>query len=172
MQIIYQDINNIKPYKNNPRFNKESAKLVAESIKQFGFKVPIIVDNKNEIIAGHTRLEASKLLGIKKIPTIIANDLNEEKIKAFRLADNKVSEFAIWDKEKLEEEINKIKDINLELLGFINEEAQVDWDSVEEISDENYEEPEHEKMECPYCHHIDRKIHFKKTKILDMSDII
>lgn len=172
MQIVYYDIKKLKPYKNNPRYNKESIKLVAESIKQFGFKIPIIADDKFEIIAGHTRLEASKLLGLKKVPVIVASDLNEEQVKAFRLADNKVAEMALWDKEKLEEELKNIKNINTELLGFINNEEEIDWDSIEEISEENYEEPEHKMIECPYCNHIDKANHFKKNKILSMSDVL
>lgn len=172
MQIIYYEVDKLKPYKNNPRFNKEAIKLVAESIKEFGFKIPIIVDNNLEIIAGHTRLEASKYLGLKKVPVIIASDLNEEQVKAFRLADNKVAEIAKWDKEKLENEIKNIKDINLELLGFIQEEVEIDWDSVEDLDEDIYEEPEHKMMECPYCNHIDRAIHFKKNKIINMSDVL
>lgn len=165
MEIIYYDIEKIKPYKNNPRINKESIKQVAESIKQFGFKVPIVVDKDLTIIAGHTRVEASKLLGLKQIPTIIANDISEEQIRAFRLVDNKVAELALWDTEKLKKEIQEIKNINLESLGFINEENNIDWDNIEEINEENYEEPQHQMMECPYCNHIDRNIHFKVTKI-------
>lgn len=166
MQIIECDINKLKPYKNNPRYNKESIKLVAESIKQFGFKVPIIVDKNYEIIAGHTRLEASKLLKLKKVPVIKAEDLNKEQVKAFRLADNKVAEIAIWDEEKLKEEIQNIKKINMETLNFIIEnEEDIDWNNVKDLNEETYEEPEHKMMECPYCNHIDRDIHFKKIKI-------
>lgn len=172
MQVVYYDINKLKPYKNNPRHNKESIKLVAESIKQFGFKIPIIIDDKFEIIAGHTRLEASKYLGLKKVPVIVASDLDEEQVKAFRLADNKVSEMAYWDKEKLEEELENIKDINTELLGFIKNEEEIDWDSIEDLSEETYEEPEHKMIECPYCNHIDKVNHFKKNKILSMSDVL
>lgn len=172
MQVVYYDINKLKQYKNNPRHNKESIKLVAESIKQFGFKIPIIIDDKFEIIAGHTRLEASKYLGLKKVPVIIASDLDEEQVKAFRLADNKVSEMAYWDKEKLEDELKNIKNIEMELYGFIDEGNEIDWNSIEDLSEETYEEPEHKMMECPYCNHIDRTIHFKKNKILNVSDVL
>lgn len=172
MQVVYYDVNKLKPYKNNPRINKDSIRLVAESIKQFGFKIPIIIDEKFEIIAGHTRLEASKLLGIKKVPVIIASDLSDEQVKAFRLADNKVSELAVWDKEKLEDEIKNIKSINLELLGFINEDVDIDWDDIEDLDEDTYEEPEHKMFECPYCNHIDRSDHYKKNKILSVSDVV
>ncbi len=163
MQITELNLSDIKPFEKNPRKNDEAVKYVSESIKQFGFKVPIVVDDNYEIITGHTRLEASKLLGLKKVPIIKTNDLNKQQIKAFRLADNKVSELAEWDIEKLEEELKNIKNINVELLGFINNEEEINWDDIEDLNEEIYEEPEHKMMECPYCNHIDRSIHFKKV---------
>ena len=92
MEIIYKNINDLIPYENNPRLNDEAVEYVKNSIKEFGFKVPIVIDKDNVIIAGHTRIKASKELGIKDIPCIIADDLTEEQVKAFRLADNKVAE--------------------------------------------------------------------------------
>lgn len=86
------DINELKPYKKNPRKNDESVDFVMNSIKEFGFKVPIVVDKNNVIVAGHTRYKASKKLGLKKVPCIVADDLSEEQINAYRLADNKVGE--------------------------------------------------------------------------------
>ena len=94
MEIIYKKINEINPYEKNPRKNKEAVNYVAESIKEFGFKVPIIVDKDLTIVAGHTRYKAAKKLGMKEIPCIIADDLTPEQVKAFRLADNKVVEIA------------------------------------------------------------------------------
>ena len=84
------------PYEKNPRKNDDAVKYVAESIQQFGFKVPIVIDTNGVIIAGHTRYKASKKLGLKEVPCIIADDLTEEQIKAYRLADNKVSELSEW----------------------------------------------------------------------------
>ena len=94
LKIEYVDINNIKPYKKNPRKNDEAIPYVMESIKQFGFKNPVILDKDNIIVAGHTRIESAKRLGITEIPCIYADDLTDEQIKAFRLADNKVGEIA------------------------------------------------------------------------------
>lgn len=126
MDIEYIPLSDIIPYDNNPRNNDESFKYVAESIKQFGFKVPIIVDSNNIIIAGHTRLRAAELLGLKEAPCIRAGDLTDEQIKAFRLADNKVAEFSTWDLDKLDIELGEICDINMNGFGFdefkINEE--------------------------------------------------
>lgn len=119
MEIINKRVDELVPYENNPRINDDSVKYVAESIKQFGFKVPIVIDKDNVIIAGHTRLKAAKELGLEEVPCIVADDLNEEQVKAFRLADNKVSEFSQWDMDKLFEELGNIgKDIDVSLLGF------------------------------------------------------
>lgn len=164
MEIVMLDIDKITPYYNNPRRNKEAVKYVAESIKNFGFKVPITVDKDYVIITGHTRYEASKLLNLKKIPTIIVDNLDPNKIKAFRLADNKVAEFAKWDYDKLQEELQNIKDIKMEMYGFFSEdETMIDWDNVEEIDVDNYEKPDEKKCQCPYCNHIDARMRFKKV---------
>lgn len=163
MQITLLNIKDIKPYEKNPRKNEQAIDFIANSIKEFGFKVPITVDEDFVIITGHTRYEACKKLEIDKIPCIIVKDLSKEQIKAFRLADNKVSEKADWDFNKLEEELKNIKNIHMELYGFIKNEEEFNWDDIKEIDEDNYEEPEHKMCECPYCHHIDRNIHFRKV---------
>lgn len=160
MEIVNKKIGELKPYKNNPRFNDEAVEYVRNSIKEFGFKVPIVIDKNNEIVAGHTRYKASIELGLDEVPCIVADDLTEEQIKAFRLADNKVSEKANWDFSMLDQELNDI-DIDMSEFGFEN--IEIDWDNVEELADDNYEEPQHKMLECPKCHHIDRDIHFKKV---------
>lgn len=91
------DIRKIKPYKKNPRNNKKAVKYVAKSIEEFGFRSPIIVDKNHVIICGHTRYSAAKKLGLTDVPVIVADDLTDEQVKAYRLADNKVSEKATWD---------------------------------------------------------------------------
>jgi DNA modification methylase len=116
MKIIEKKIDELIPYQTNPRINDQAVKPVAESIKQFGFKVPIIIDNKNVIVCGHTRLKAGKFLKLKTVPCILADDLTEEQIKAFRLADNKVSELATWDFTLLENELKGLED--MEMFGF------------------------------------------------------
>lgn len=108
MEIVYKKINDLKPYENNPRINDEAVEYVAKSIKEFGFKVPCVIDENGTIITGHTRYKASKMLGLKEIPCLIASDLTEEQIKAFRLADNKVSDYSIWDNKKLLQELEEI----------------------------------------------------------------
>jgi len=118
MEIIYKKVNEIIPYEKNPRKNKEAVEYVANSIKEFGFKVPIVIDKNNVIVAGHTRWKASKKLGLKEVPCIIADDLTEEQVKAFRLADNKVSEYAEWDIDLLTDELDDILNIDMEEFGF------------------------------------------------------
>lgn len=118
MNIIDKSLTDIKPYENNPRNNDEAVEPVANSIKEFGFKVPIVIDKNNIIVAGHTRYKAAKKLGLETVPCIIADDLNEEQIKAFRLADNKVSEIATWDLELLGNELDNIINIDMETFSF------------------------------------------------------
>ena len=118
MEIIYKNRLDLIPYEKNPRNNKKAVKYVANSIKEFGFKVPIVIDENNVVICGHTRLLASERLDIKEVPCIIANDLTDEQIKAFRLADNKVSEKAEWDFELLNEEIDDLFNFDMEDFGF------------------------------------------------------
>lgn len=118
MNIVELSIHDLVPYENNPRNNIEAVEYVANSIEEFGFKVPIVVDTNNVIVAGHTRYMASKKLGLETVPCIVADDLTEEQIKAFRLADNKVSEIATWDDELLSEEIAGIFDIDVEKFGL------------------------------------------------------
>ena len=115
MKIQQMNIEKLIEYKNNPRDNDNAVEAVANSIKEFGFKVPIVIDSKNVIIAGHTRLLASKKLGLKEVPCIIADDLSDKQIKAFRLADNKTAELATWDLSKLEEELLNIE---MDMLQF------------------------------------------------------
>ena len=147
MQIKEIKLNELKEYENNPRNNDEAAEAVAESIKEFGFKVPIIIDSNNVIVAGHTRLKAAKQLGLETAPCIIADDLTPEQIKAFRLADNKTAELAEWDFEALEKELAELTafDVDMSLFGFdesIFEELQepdveVIEDDVPEPDEEN-----------------------------------
>ena len=113
------DINLIIPYENNPRNNDKAVEAVANSIREFGFKIPIIIDKNNVIIAGHTRLKAAKKLGLTDVPVVKADDLTEDQVKAFRLADNKVSEIASWNEDLLLEEL---KAINLDMTQFNFEE--------------------------------------------------
>lgn len=152
LKIEYVDINSIKPYENNPRHNEEAIPYVMNSIKEFGFKNPIIIDKNNVIIAGHTRLESAKRLGMNEVPIIHAVDLTDEQIKAFRLADNKVSEQAGWDFELLDEELNDLN-MDMEEFGFEKLES-IDLDSFFEAKQEETKKEEESKLNtiiCPHC---------------------
>ncbi len=144
MNIINIELKNIKQYEKNPRKNDEAVGPVAESIKEFGFKSPIIVDKDNVIVAGHTRYKAAKRLKLKEVPCIVADDLTEEQIKAFRLADNKVGEIAEWDFDLLNMELESIS-FDMSSFGFniLNEEEKEieedDYDLEEKLK--NIEEP-------------------------------
>lgn len=118
MEITYKNIKDLIPYENNPRSNDEAVKYVANSIKNFGFKSPIIIDKNNVVVCGHTRLKAAKQLKLKKVPCITADDLSDEQIKAYRLADNKVAEMAQWDYSLLDEELEGIADFDMQDFGF------------------------------------------------------
>jgi ParB-like chromosome segregation protein Spo0J len=141
LKIEYIDIDKIKPYEKNPRHNEEAIPYVMNSIKEFGFKVPIILDKNNVIIAGHTRLESAKRLGMKEVPYLYANDLTEEQVKAFRLADNKVSEKAEWNFELLQEELEDL-DLDMEDFGFdIDSEIEKEFER-KDLSDKDFEKYE------------------------------
>jgi ParB-like chromosome segregation protein Spo0J len=141
MEIIYKNIDELIPYENNPRLNDEAVEYVKNSIKEFGFKVPVVIDKDNVIIAGHTRIKASKELGIKDIPCIVADDLTEEQVKAFRLADNKVAEKSLWDYTKLDKELDSILDIDMSIFDF-----NINTDDVEieriDLSNKEFEKYE------------------------------
>lgn len=127
LKIVYRKINDLTPHDNNPRLNDAAVDAVAKSIEEFGFKVPIVIDKDGVIVAGHTRLKAAKQLHIDEVPCIIADDLSDEELKAFRLADNKVSELAEWDFAKLDAELKNI-DFDMSDFGF-------DFNTIDEEND-------------------------------------
>ena len=122
MDIVWKRLDEITPYENNPRDNDQAVDAVASSIKEFGFKVPIVIDAQGVIVAGHTRHKAAKKLGLEKVPCIVADDLSDEQIRAFRLADNKTAELADWNEDLLAQELAEIEDIDMTLFGFGDEE--------------------------------------------------
>ena len=132
MKIIYKKVDELIPYINNPRKNDNAVDKVASSIKNFGFKVPIIIDSKGEIITGHTRLKACKKLKIDEVPCIIADDLTDEQIKAFRIADNRVAEESSWDNDLLSIELDGLDEFS----GFDEKEL------FKILDNEETEEPE------------------------------
>lgn len=155
MKIIEKKVGDLVPYENNPRNNESAVDYVANGIKEFGFKQPIVIDSNNVVVAGHTRLKAAKQLGLDVVPCIVADDLSETQINAFRLADNKAAEKAEWDFSKLEEELEALQfDFDMADFGFDapSEEGEmshnIDTNSeynAEDFSDDKFEH------ECPRC---------------------
>lgn len=149
MRIIEKPIEEIRPYENNPRVNDRAVEKVAESIAQFGFKQPIVIDKDGVIVAGHTRLMAAKLLGLTKVPTISAADLTHEQVTAYRIADNKTSELAGWDFEKLDQELGSI-DMDMTVFGFEIEQRDVTV-ALDSLVESDPKDPEPKRIQCPLC---------------------
>lgn len=148
MQVKDYKIEELQPYENNPRNNEQAVQYVAESISEFGFKVPIVIDKNKVIVCGHTRYLAAKQLGIKSVPCIMADDLTDEQIKSFRLADNKVSEFSSWNFALLEQELAEI-DADMERFGFDLDNVDVNIDDLFEQAEPKEKEPK--MIQCPHC---------------------
>lgn len=147
MNIVEKRIEDLRPYENNPRKNDNAVPYVAESIKRYGFKVPIVIDKEGVIVAGHTRYLASIELGLETVPCIVADDLTDEEIKEFRLVDNKTSEFAGWDFDMLESELQEL-DFDADAFGFTLP-TDIDIDSMFEEHEEPEKEPK--QIKCPHC---------------------
>ena len=122
MNIELMDIDKVIPYARNPRINDSAVDSVVASIKEFGWQQPVVVDKENVIIAGHTRHLAARQLDMKKIPVHVATNLTPNQVKAYRLADNRVSENASWDYELLKLEFADLPDNDLITTGFSEEE--------------------------------------------------
>ena len=126
LTIEYVPIDSIRPYENNPRDNDAAVDAVARSIQEFGFKVPIILDANNEIVAGHTRYKAAKKRGMTEVPVIRAADLTPAQVRAFRIADNQTASLADWNYDLLEMELVALQDVefDLSLLAFPERELE------------------------------------------------
>lgn len=138
-QIEYKRLDEIRPYDNNPRRNDEAAKAVANSIREFGFQSPIIVDRDGVIIAGHTRYKAARRLKLQTVPVIVAGELTPEQVKALRIADNSTGEVAEWDLQLLVQELTGI-DYDMADFG-LNLEIRVD----EEVKEDDFDAEPPEK---------------------------
>ena len=159
LTVTEVDINSIIPYEHNPRNNEKAVAHVADSIRNFGFKVPIVIDKDNVIVTGHTRYKAALSLNMDTVPCIVATDLTPEQAKAFRIADNKVSEYSKWDETLLSQELKVISELNFdfETLGFQEWEAEqlLNPVSIDDISeffvDKEPKEKKRQIVKCPLC---------------------
>jgi len=177
MNIVYKKLSELQPYENNPRKNDDTVDYLVNSIKEFGFRVPIIIDTKDVIVSGHTRYKAAKKIGMKDVPCVVATDLSDKQITAFRIIDNKVSEHSKWDIDKLLYEMD-FDNIDFTDYGFLDLEIKaiqtgvgnLDYEptlhpqfSASEITDEEVERRAIElankmvreqkiiKVQCPHC---------------------
>lgn len=149
----------MKPYENNPRNNADAVAYVANSIKEFGFRAPIIVDENNVIIAGHTRFLAAGELELKEVPCLVANDLTPEQVKAYRIADNKIAEHSTWENDLLAMELQELNAFNFDFESIGFDEWEIDTllnpvtenDLQEYFEDKQKKEKEPKKIICPHC---------------------
>lgn len=137
MKVENIGIEKIVPYENNPRLNSNSVDKVVKSIEEFGWQQPIVVDKDMTIIVGHTRYEAAKKIGLEEVPVVVASTLTEKQSKAYRLADNKVADYSVWDNKKLLEELDELDDI---FTGF--DESEIFRDVLDEQDNSVIEENE------------------------------
>lgn len=155
MKIRQIALSEIHPYPGNPRDIAPAVPLVVNSIRQFGFRNPIILDHEHVIISGHTRYAAAQELELETVPCIIS-DMSPEKARAFRLADNKSSELATWDYSKLDEELAKAEDLDLEGdFGFVSSDTINKDDIYGEPKEPKQKDPEY--VTCPHCGHLNPK---------------
>lgn len=118
MNIVYKNIKELKPYKKNAKkHNKEQVEQIANSIEEFGFTQPVIIDKHNSVVAGHGRILGARKAGLKQVPTVCLEDLTEEQIKAYRLVDNKLNE-SEWDNDLLKQSLDEIAEMDMEVFGF------------------------------------------------------
>ncbi|MGX9755711.1 ParB N-terminal domain-containing protein [Clostridioides difficile] len=152
-EVVYLNLEDIKPYQNNPRINDNAIEKVVNSIRDFGFNNPITIDKSNIIVTGHTRYEASKILNLKQVPCIILKDLTEEEIKGYRLSDNKTGEFSDWEFDKLTKELAEIQNIDMSNFGFnvltIDDLGVIDSDFLQDT--EIVKEKKENITICPNC---------------------
>ena len=148
--VTMMKVSELVPYLNNPRINDKAVDKVAASIEEFGFKVPIIVDKQKVIVAGHTRLRAAKKLGLKEVPVIVAEDLTDEQVKAFRLADNKTAEFSEWNEDLLINELLELQTSEFEMIRFGFDEIEEDAEEDLEVEEDDFDaEPPTEAKSRP-----------------------
>lgn len=136
MTIVNKKLDELHPYANNPRINDRAVEPVAKSIEQYGFKVPMVITADGEIVCGHTRYKAARLLGLDEVPCVVADDLTPEQVKAFRLVDNKTAELAEWDNDLLKDELASIQIPELDGFDF-------DW-GIKLEREESAQEDEYE----------------------------
>ncbi len=147
MKIVYKQLNELRAYENNPRNNDNAVAAVAASLEKFGWKQPIVIDAEGVIVCGHTRYKAAQRLGMQAAPCVIADDLTEDEIRAYRLADNKTAELAGWDFDKLDAELEELAAVDFDMTAFGLDDLVQD-DPQEVVEDEVPEVDEDSEPRC------------------------
>ena len=152
LKIEYWNIEKLQPYARNPRKNDEAVPKMAGIIREFGFRVPVIIRSSGEVIDGHLRLKAAWSLGMTQVPVVIADDWSEAQVKAFRLAVNRSAEWAQWDDDllKLELEDLRLADFDLELIGF-EDDADINFAPGSSEEQGKLDEKNPKFVTCPHC---------------------
>ena len=168
MKVLYGDPLDLIPYENNPRINDYAVKKVLESIKEYGFTNPILVDKDLVIIAGHTRREAAILAGLEKVPYIIKDDLTPEQVKAYRIADNKLAELSTWDEEALKAELCELQELDytLEVMGF----TEMDLKDLFEEKGEPKKKTKEEKTTLPMLRFGSNSVRITEDELVLLSN--
>lgn len=169
MKVLYADPLDLIPYENNPRINDYAVKKVLESIKEYGFTNPILVDKDLVIIAGHTRREAAILAGLERVPYIIKDDLTPEQVKAYRIADNKLAELSTWDEEALKAELFELQELDypLEVMGFTEMDLK---DLFEEKEDPKTKKAKEEKTTLPMLRFGSNSVRITEDELVLLSN--
>lgn len=163
MNIVLKKIDEIIPYERNTKKHDETQITnVAESIKKYGFVQPIVIDKDDVVVIGHCRLLGAQRLGMEEVPCVCVDSLTPEQVNALRIVDNKTNE-SPWDFDFLADELAEVDLSDFDFDFGISDPSEIAWADVDDLSEENYEEPQHKMLECPACHHIDRDIHFQKV---------
>lgn len=168
-EVRYGDPLNLKPYENNPRVNDYSVKKVLASIEEFGFTSPILVDADMVIIAGHTRREAAILKGLNEVPYIVVDWMSPEKVRAYRIADNKLGELSIWDEDLLREELFALEeaDFSLEVMGFTEMDLKDLFEETEEMAEKA---PKEKKTTLPMLRFGSNSIRITEDELIILSN--
>lgn len=165
LKIEYLPIDALKPYERNAKEHPpEQIEQIKESIRQFGMNDPIgIWSDENLIVEGHGRLIALQEMGATEVPTIRLDHMTDEQRRAYTLVHNKTTMNSGFDIEMLNAELDEL-DIDMGDFGFNLDSTEIDWAGVDDLSEETYEKPEKDMLECPHCHHVDSKNHFRKVE--------
>ena len=168
IKVEYMPTEKLKPYENNAKLHpREQIEQIKKSISQFGFNDPIAVWEGGEIIEGHGRLQAAKELGLTEVPVVLLENLTDEERRAYMIVHNKLTMNTSFDFAVLEEEL---ENLTIDMSDFGIDSYDIDWDNIPELSNREYDKPQHNMLECPKCHHIDRDIHFKKVKGVEAEE--